>query len=190
MRNLAYYTGLLTSQYRQSTNMLAWLGANIQFYQDGIDCLNAFGAAFDIDTTTGLMLDFLGASIGVSRTTPFQPSGGVSPTLTDDVYRFLLRATILRNHWDGRLTTILKNWQALFPGTLLIMSDQQNMSVEVIIAVSAGTIVSIIEDLITHDMILPRPQGVRYTYTFPTMPMLGFDRDDSMIAGYGVGHFV
>lgn len=183
---MLYYLRLVTSEYQTSPNMLAWLQANLQLFQDALSCLTAFADAFDLDRAQGPQLDILGAIIGEPRTVPFQPSDGVSPVLDDNTYRFLLKAHVFWNHWDGQLASILAFWRLVFPGGNMMFNDHQDMSVTVYIA---GAFTSIVRDLISHGFILPRPQGVLYNYVFPTLPMLGFDRDDSFVAGLDKGRF-
>lgn len=183
---IEYYLALVTSQYRLSPNMLAWLAADIQIDQDILQCLYQWQQmAFDLDQAVGPQLDALGALIGQSRTVGFQPSNSVSPILDDATYRILLKARVARNHWDGRLTSLQGVWQSLFAGGAIIIDDAMNMSATIIMT---GAFTSIIQDLITHGYIVPRPQGVLYTYTFGTLPLLGTDRNDAYIAGADTGH--
>ncbi|HXR75146.1 MAG TPA: DUF2612 domain-containing protein [Bryobacteraceae bacterium] len=169
-------------------NMTAWLSANLELYQDILLCLSEFEDAFDLPTAVGPQLDILGAIVGQSRTVLFQPSGGVSPVLDDDTYRLLLQARIAQNHWDGKIASLLAIWSALFPGGTLVVDDhQQDMTVDIFVS---GAFTSIIQDLILNGYMLPRPQGVLYNYSLADLPMLGFDRDDSFVAGFDGGRFV
>jgi hypothetical protein len=187
MPNSAYYKSLITSEYQASPNMLAWLGASIQPFQDTLACLAGFPAAFDIITAVGPQLDILGSILGQPRTVTFQPSGAVSPVLDDTTYRLLLQASIQKNHWDGTLDALIGIWRFVFPGGLLIVDDHQNMTVDLFVA---AAFTSIIQDLVLHGYMLPRPQGVLYTYFIATLPIFGFDRDDAFVAGFDQGHFV
>ena len=184
---LQYYLSLVTSEYQTSPNMLAWLQANLQLFLDDLSCVELFTSAFNLDVAIGPQLDILGVIIGESRTVSFQPSNGVSPVLDDATYRFLLKCHVFWNHWDGQLESILLFWRRVFPGGVLIITDNQDMSATVYIA---GAFTSIIKDLVANGYILPRPQGVLYNYVFPTLPLLGFDRNDSFQAGWDLGHFV
>jgi hypothetical protein len=159
---LANYLTLPTSLWRGSTKYLAWLAANLQPYQDGIACLNQFDVAFGLLTAVGPQLDVLGNVLGQSRTVGFQPRFGISPVLDDTTYRLLLRATIYRNHWDGLTVGLWTGWNALFPNSRLLISDHQDMSVDLLVGLTASTLV---EDLIMNDLIIPRPQGVKYNLT-------------------------
>jgi hypothetical protein len=54
-----------------------------------------------------------------------------------------------------------------------------------------GTLSTMQQQMLINDMILPRPQGVLYTYINATeLPLLGFGQENSLISGLGAGHFV
>lgn len=199
LNEFAYFSNLVTSQYQISTNHLAWLKCKQMFWQNIRDCGELFLTAFDINGNTvrdqqmivqaasGVQLDILGNMIGASRTVPFTPSGGVSPILDDTTYRLLLKATIAKNQWDGLYNSIQAIWLGLFPDGTISILDNQNMTATVLVV---GSFTSIVQDLITNGLIVPRPETVQYTYTFPTFPLFGFDRNDAVIAGYDTGHFI
>jgi streptogramin lyase len=75
---LDYYLSLITSEYQASPNLLAWLGANLQLFQDTAACLLSMLSAFNLNTAVGVQLDTLGQIIGVGRTVDFTPT----PVLT------------------------------------------------------------------------------------------------------------
>lgn len=179
----AYYLGLITSEYKLPKFNL-WLTAVLNIATDISNLLSFINSAFDLNFAVGAQLDALGVIIGVSRIVPFQPSGGVSPMLTDDVYRILLLATVANNQWDGKIGSLYPIWKQLFPSGNIIIVDNQNMTATIVMT---GTFSSIIQDLITNGMIVPRPQAVSYTYVFGALPFFGFDRNDGFIAGWDVG---
>ncbi len=181
-----YYLNLLTSEYQASGNLLAWLSIPLLRLNDVSTCLDTFLAGFDLDTAAGPQLDILGQSIGQSRTVGFQPSNSVSPVLNDATYRLLLRARIAQNQWDGTIDSLQTLWQTLFPGGHINIVDAQNMSATIILS---GGFSSIVQDLITNGYIVPRPEGVLYSYTFSTLPIFGFDSNNSFIAGFDTGKF-
>jgi hypothetical protein len=41
--------------------------------------------------------------------------------------------------------------------------------------------------VVQNGMIVPRPEGVQYSYSLATRPVFGFDRNDSFIAGFDSG---
>lgn len=192
MQSLDYYQNLLSSEWRGATRMNAWLTANLQLFQDVVLCKwNMQVAAFDLDLAVGAQLDILGLIIGQSRTLNYQPESGspdveLSPVLDDDTYRLLLKAGVARNHWDGKMPSLLMIWKSLFPGGTATFTDGQNMTVSILLS---GSFTPIIVSLLLHGLLLPRPQGVRYDYAMATLPILGFDRVDSFIAGFDIAYF-
>jgi|SRR6516162_10246954 hypothetical protein len=179
-----YYLKLLTPMYAQAANYQAWLKRVIDIASDLSYCLATFDGAFDLDYAIGVQLNVVGDIVGVSRTVPFQPSGGVSPILDDDSYRLLIKATIANNLWDGKIGSMYPIWSSLFPGGHITIQDNQNMTANIILT---GSFTSIIQDLITHDMIVPRPEAVAYTYLLGSLPFFGFDRHDAYIDGWDIG---
>jgi hypothetical protein len=183
---VSYYTNLLTSEYKLAPNLNAWLAAKLQPFANVNACLASMNEAFDLDYAVGVQLDVLGQIQGVSRTVGFQPSGSVSPVLDDTTYRLLIKATIANNLWQGTESELYPIWQTLFPGGRITIIDNQNMTCTIVLS---GTFTSIVQDLISHGYIVPRPEGVLYTYVFSNLPIFGFDEDNSFIAGLDVGYF-
>jgi len=183
---VSYYTNLLTSEYKLAPNLNAWMAAKLQPFSNVNTCLASMNEAFDLDYAVGVQLDILGQIQGVSRTVGFQPSGGVSPVLDDTTYRLLIKATIANNLWQGTQGELYPIWKSLFPGGSLVISDQQNMTCVIVLS---GSFTSIILDLINYGLIVPRPEGVNYQYTYATQPIFGLDEDSEFIAGLDVGHF-
>ncbi len=184
----SYYLSLITSQYQLSPNFLLWLGAVLQVNADLATAISEMiTPAFDLAWAVGAQLDILGQWVGVVRTVPFQPSGGVSPILDDPTYRILIIAKIGQNQWDGKIASLYPLWQALFPGGTIEIFDQAAgvMTADLILA---GQFTSIIQDLIVNGMIVPRPEGVLYNYIFATLPIFGCDENNSFIAGADLGH--
>lgn len=183
--SLSYYLNLLTSQYRLSPKFQQWLSLALQPIDDLTTCLTTFTANFDLDWAIGQQLDICGVLIGCSRTVAFEPTGGGSPVLDDSTYRILLKARIAWNQWDGKIASMYPIWKSLFSSGNIIVHDNQDMTATIILS---GTFTSIIQDLITNGYIVPRPEGVQYTYSFGTLPILGADENNSFIAGADLGH--
>lgn len=181
-----YYPSIVTSQYQASPKLTTSLRVISSLPGDVAACARTMPTAFDINSAVGAQLDVLGTLIGASRTLPFQPSGGASPILTDADYKTLLLAKIAQNQWNGSLSSLYALWNELFPGGRISLIDNQNMTATIILA---GTFSSIVQDMITNGLIVPRPQAVLYNYTFATLPILGFDQNNATIAGLDAGHF-
>lgn len=182
----SYYLSLITSQYQNSPKFLAWLTAALEIICDINACIRSVEANFDIDQAIGVQLDALGQIIGVGRAVPFQPTGGVSPVLDDATYRLLLNARIAQNQWDGQLASLYAIWTNLFPGGTIAVQDNQNMTATIFLA---GITSSIVQDLVVNGLIVPRPEGVLYTYVVSPLPAFGFDGVHTFIAGFDEGHW-
>jgi Protein of unknown function (DUF2612) len=182
---LGYYLGLFTSQYQLSPNLLKWARLAWQPIDDLTNLLAFISSNYDLDYAVGVQLDVCGQLIGQSRTVGFQPTGGASPTLDDDTYRLLLKARIGQNTWDGKIVSLYPFWQTLFPGGKIVINDNQNMTATIIIA---GSFTQIFIDLINNGYIVPRPEGVDYTYTTAVLPIFGADQNNSFVAGADLGH--
>ena len=182
---IGYYLNLLTSEYRLAPNLNAWLQALLSVGSDTGSLLAGMTEAFDLDLAIGAQLDVAGRILQMPRTVPFQPSGSVSPVLDDTTYRLLLYATIANAQWDGTVEALQPLWSQLFPGGLIRVVDNQNMSATIALS---GTFTSIVQDLITNGFIVPRPMGVQYTYIFAALPVFGTDESNSFIAGVDLGH--
>jgi hypothetical protein len=154
---------------------------------DVFECLCQFNQAFDMDFAVGPQLDIIGQWIGIDRELPFQPSGGVSPILDDTTYRLLLRAKMAQNNWNGQIGSLYTIWHQLFPTGTIAFQDNQNMTATIFLT---GSFSSVIQDMIVNGLIVPRPETVQYTYIFATtLPVFGFDRNDTFVAGFDEGHF-
>jgi hypothetical protein len=182
---IGYYQALRTAQYVNSPKFNALLYVLLKKFDDVSQCLVKFDTAFDLDSAVGAQLDALGVIAGVGRVVNFQPSNSVSPVLDDTTYRIYVKAKIAQNQWDGTITSLYTIWKYLFPSGNIVIADQQNMTAVIFISVG---FTSIIQDLIVNGFIVPRPEGVEYTYVFAEMPVFGADLDNAYIAGADLGH--
>lgn len=185
---IGYYTQLLTSQYAKpsSPKLNAFLYVLLKKFDDVSQCLVNLDTALDLDSAVGAQLDMLGATVAAHRTVNFQPSNNVSPVLDDATYRIYIKAKIAQNSWDGTLPSLYPIWQRLFPGGSINIIDNQNMTASIILQ---GAFTSILQDLITNGYIVPRPEGVLYTYFLGTLPYFGFGESPGFIEGFGVGQW-
>ena len=174
----AYYVGLLTSEYQMATNFKAWLEHNVDVVKDGMTAANQLNNDFDIDFATGDQLDIIGDILGQSRTLTFQPTDGTEPILEDEMYRKVLKAKVVLNHWDGQLYSIEQKWNSIFPDTQIVIVDNQDMSITVSVS---GDISTLIQDMIKNDMIIPRPQAVKVNYLWETTVTKKFCYDMSTV---------
>lgn len=141
----------------------------------GANYTNAVGLATTGGSGTGLTVGITAAA-----------GGGVSQVLSDADYRILLRAKIAQNQWDGTIDSLYSVWQELFPGGIIIINDEQDMSATIILA---GAFSPTTISMISNGLIVPRPEGVQYNYVFGNLPLFGFDRNDTYVAGFDTGNF-
>jgi hypothetical protein len=139
---------------------MAWLTGVLNFIDPVTAILTNSTQYFDLDTAVGVQLDFVGKLTGVTRILSFQPTEG-SPVLSDKDFRFLIRAQIAKNHWNGTLEHLNVIWNTVGLDLGLNIIDNQDMTMTVVVN---GTMSTIQKELITHGLVVPKPQGVGITY--------------------------
>lgn len=180
------YRKLLTSEYRHSPKLINWLLWLLNEGTTYTTFIKLFVEAFDLDVAEGQQLDTIGRMVGVKRLLDFVPVGGESPLLGDDTYRMLIKATIIKNTWKGKLEDLYSAWRTVFPNTKLFqIQDLQDMTFNVVIA---GAFTSLERELIAKGYIIPKPEGVRInllTITDTTgLPLFAYDLDTLQFSGY------
>lgn len=184
---MSYYLQYPTSEYVTKPNFMAMLQLLLTPFNDAASLAVNMYTYMSIDNAVGPQLDLLGEIIGANRTVNFNPTNGSSPTLNDVDYQTLLKATIIKNTWDGTIPYLYTQWSILFPGGAIVVKDNQDMTLNVIIA---GNFTSNVKDLIIYDYIVPRPEGVLINYSFGTLPIFGFDVESSFIQGWDQGNWL
>lgn len=157
------YTKLVTSKHWDKPKFVAWLNAILSPTQDAIDLVDNIYIDFGISSAVGSQLDVLGEAIGVSRNLTFQPSVA-SPTLDDTTYRFVLKAKIAQNLWDGTIPGLYSIWASVFPTASIRIVDNQDMSSDMQFVGQSFTILE--RELIANNYIIPKTQCVSVLKTF------------------------
>lgn len=183
---IEYYLSLVTSQYSNSTNFKTWLLKAISTVNDNTITANQMIAAFDVDTAIGAQLDIIGELVGRKRMVNFEPLDGSSFVLDDTNYRVLIKAKIVQNQWKGTIAELTSTWKILFPDGDIIITDNQDMSMNVVIS---GNLTFLTRDLIRNGYIVPKPQGVKINYYFGETQFFGYDIENQYIAGYDHGEW-
>ena len=106
-----------------------------------------FPEALTLDSASGAQLDALGAILNAPRP---------EATLSDEDYRFLLRARIAVHHWDGTNESLPAVLEKAFPGRKAKLIDNMNGTVTVSLSGSIPASLSL-QDL------FPVPAGIRLT---------------------------
>ena len=187
-----YYFNLITPLYRNKPNFMDWLEAELEPIPYSDWCVALLNDAFDLDQAEGVQLDILGTIVGISRQVDFEPTDGSGPVLNDSVYRKLIKCTIAKNQWDGKIESLQPIWKSVEPGAVIMVLDNQNMTMGVSVF---GTIDSTFRDLVENGYIVPKPQAVRinsvlYAVNGHPMPAFGFDMDDDNVSGFDKGTWV
>ena len=183
MADIQRYINLVTSQHRDKPNFISWLTAALNKVDAITSLLGILNDYFNLDLAIGNQLDTLGEILGRKRLLDFQPTDDV-PLLDDDTYRLVLKAKILQNQWDGTIGQILVIWKYVFPNTSLSFIDGQNMTMGISIF---GELTQLQKDLITHEYVIPKPQGVTAAYVFGEGLIFGYDLDNTVFSGYDSG---
>jgi hypothetical protein len=179
------YLNLITSAYRNKDNFIAWLTGGLDLVDSETVIADAMTGYFAIDTAIGSQLDILGDILGQSRTVDFQPTDGSSSVLDDDNYRILLKAKIIINLWDGTISEMATIWSSLFPSSNLVVTDNQDMTMNVGIL---GEVSLMVRDMVKYGYIIPKPQSVGINYFFyGDGPIFGYDIDNEYFSGYDKG---
>jgi len=196
---LGYYTNLLSSQYVNSPKLNKLLNVLLRKFDDVTNCMIQLDTALDLDDAIGKQLDQLGTIVGASRTLAFQPSHSVSAVLDDGTYRTLIKARIAQNQWDGTIDSLYAAWYSLFPTTSIVIADNQDMTATLFIGglpssllldmIAGYAVGSATTGVVSNSLIVPRPEGVQYSFSTGTLPAFGFGSSPGFIAGFGEGHW-
>ena len=194
---IGYYQALLTSQYANSVKLNALLKMLLQKFDDVSQCLVKMDTALDLDFAVGAQLDAKGAVVQAGRVLPFQPSFGVSPVLDDTTYRIYIKAKIAQNQWDGTIGSLYAIWAYLFSPVRIVIADNQNMTATLFIGGLPSTLLidmicgfavnGVTSGVVQNGLIVPRSEGVEYSFDLGNLPAFGFDLNDAFVAGFDVG---
>jgi hypothetical protein len=203
------YLDLLTSEFRQKQKYTATVSLDVAVAVRVQELLASMVPIFDIDSAVGAQLDVIGEWAGISRNVSIPVTGvyfswdgdfsvgweygvwqgSLAPadvtTLPDDVYRTLIRAKIAANGWNGTTDGAYAIWDNVFPSTIILIQDGQNMSYA--LAVIGGVIDSLTLALLTGGYLPLKPEGVRvteYLVSVDTNPAFGWDVESAHLGGW------
>lgn len=158
------YLDNITSEHRDKPKFISWLSKNLEIIDGAYLLMKEMDSNFDLDNAIGVQLDKLGTIIGRSRILSFQPVNGYSPILDDEMYRLVLKTKIAMNNWGGTVPEMYDIWDNIFgqdDDLDLQLEDNQDMSFNAYIT---GYVDPIQQELIQHQYIIPKPEGVRVNY--------------------------
>ena len=147
---------------------------------------SGYSAAIGLSTTGGS-----GTGLEVDLTIIVLTPG--NPILDDATYRTLLQCQVFNNHWNGQIDSLTAFWRSVFPGGTILITDTGNniggASVMTATITFGGAFSQIMNDLIFRGYIVPRPEGVLYTYISALLPIFGFDLNTDYVAGFDIAFF-
>jgi len=154
---MSKYTDLITNYHHGKPLFVDHVNLSTRPLIDTASSLKGFLTEFDIDTAVGVQLDILGEWVGRSRVVgepiagvyfeldsddlgydqgvwqgPFDPDEGFT-SLSDDVYRTVLKVKIAINQWDGSNESIpdILNAALENSGIRMAIIDNQNMAISI-----------------------------------------------------------
>lgn len=178
------YLKLITSEYADKPKYNSFVETFLKLISPSNDCLLSFDEIFNFEKAVGDQLDKIGEIIGVGRELPISDPD-IPPVLTDDLYRVVLKARIYANFWDGTMEGLISIVDKTFPEVAYQIVDGQDMSMQFVIIVPDSDPALIA--LLLQGYILPKPSGVRITYTVQSNPLFGWDSDTGFIKGWDQG---
>ena len=186
--NSSAYLNLFTSEHRNKPKLIEWARRNLNFAEDISNCADDVITAFELGTfVEGDQLDVIGQLVGVGRYLSFVPSDGRGTYLSDIDYLTVIKAKIIQNCWKGQIAELTALWELLFPGILIVIADNQDMTMTIYLA---GGIDAFFQELVANGYIVPKPAGVGINYNYGYIPVFGYDvENDGYIAGYDVGYW-
>lgn len=155
--DLKPYLDLITSQHRNSPRYMAWVRFLVSLFD--VDIGMGLQSLFNVHKARGQQLDILGEWVGTDRGfPPISPIPGYEEGLTDDTYRRLMLAKIVRNQFKGQQGDLQNLWESVFESDILaVFRDNQDMTMDVELI---GNYTPIDIELVLHGYIVPKPLGV------------------------------
>ncbi len=140
------YLDLLTPHNRAKPRVEALTEAVLAQAEDLLSLLSSLPVVLSPDTAEGNQLDLLGTLLNIPRP---------EESLSDEDYRFYLRAKRAAHFWDGTNETLPAALEAAFPGRTAVLTDNLDGTVTASLSGEAPPF-SLAE-------LFPTPAGIRLT---------------------------
>lgn len=213
-----YQADLIPAPNNIQPNFMAWVEANFQMPVDIQSLMEDYLEGFDINTAVGPQLEALGDILNLPRLLPYQPGGGRSAIVeNDDTYRLILKCKIILTTWRGTKQEIYDFWKSFLPEYPILISDNQDMSMTVLIIGMPETLEdtisfalgdltghpewgglgtgywagfqNFIRSLVLHGYFSPKPSGVQVNYSFQDQPVFALGMNSDYLKGFGQGYW-
>lgn len=151
------YLDGIESQHKTRPRFMAHLTAILEKIDGAHGVAKDMPRAFYIKEAVGAQLDVVGSIVGANRRFSSSLIPGLPTTLSDDVFRQLIQATVVRNQWDGTIGTFDEIWRTTLGENLnATYHDNQDMTMDIDIL---GDIEPVMTELILSGKFLPKPMG-------------------------------
>lgn len=180
------YLNLITSEHRDKPKYIAMLTGIFDQFVNNANVMDSIKNGLDPDIAIGKQLDILGEYIGQSRQLTVNVDG-LESVLSDEDYRFLLKARIAQGFWDGTVEGVYSIWNSLFSDVAFVLVDNQDMSCSFNISPEGLTPIQV--QMIIMNMIIPKPVGVKYNYEFLSRILFAYDMNTDYYKGYDLGYW-
>lgn len=173
------------AQYRDKPKAAAWYRIVMRLASKIGSAAESVRTSYDIDTAIGEQLDVIGRIVVAPRSfidnIPMMPglfaltdgdefgddgamfsplTIGQDSQLSDELYRMVIRAKIVKNSSDGSIESILSGINFLLPGANVIrVTDGEDMSFSIEFS---GQISNLERYALLNAALIPKPQGVRF----------------------------
>lgn len=161
--DLNFYLDLVTSEHSTKPKYMAWLSVLLTPLIDAIKLNEDVKKAFDLNTAIGAQLNIIGKWLEQPRQVGFQPTDGSSSILSDNYYRTVLKAKVVKNQWKGTISNFYSFWNVLFRGQPLQIYLVDNQDMEPIAIIWSSSVDQMMQDLIANNYIVPKPAGLGLT---------------------------
>lgn len=160
------YLDGIESQHKTRPRFMAHLTAILDKIDGAHGVMKDMPRAFYIKDAVGAQLDVVGSIVGASRRFSSSLIPGQPATLSDEVFRQLIQATIVRNQWDGTTETFDEIWETTLGDSLnATYHDNQDMTIDIDLL---GDIEPAMTELILSGKFLPKPMGAQVVVNLRT----------------------
>ncbi|MHA6160961.1 DUF2612 domain-containing protein [Pseudomonas sichuanensis] len=172
-------------QYRDKPKAVAWYEIARKMGGSLVDAAQAVRKSYEIDTAVGQQLDVIGRIVVAPRSfvgnVPLNPAMCADPDgaefgdgsqmcsaltiaqdsqLSDELYRLVIKAKIVKNNGDATIENILDGMNFLLPNAkILRVTDGEDMSFSIEFY---GQITNLERYALLSAGLVPKPQGVRF----------------------------
>ena len=168
----------LTDDFRKDSYSVAYVDAFVAYQTNMLAVIEQIHTWLDIDTTTGVFCDILGACVACDR-----GFNGLTITLDDATYVTLIRAAITRNNSHGTFPEVIDALAYIFV-TPVFVQQWYAMAIDVTIGRTLTTLETTL--LQNSTVFLPLPQCASIDNFLTYLPNAYFGWDDSSGAlGWG-----